>query len=96
MLVLALQARAYTSRHVTFKQDGVEQHDSLPAAQHVLSLSRTVPRPASKAKALRHLTNRPGGSNSTIVSVSGSDQDEEYLTNITFGTQTFPVIVGRL
>lgn len=95
LLVLALRAHAYSSRHVTFAHDNVEQRTVLPVAQHVLTLSQTVPRPTSKAQALRHLTHHPHARNSTIVTVSGSDQDEEYLTNITFGTQTFPVIVGQ-
>ncbi|VDC00346.1 unnamed protein product [Peniophora sp. CBMAI 1063] len=93
LLLLALRAQAYTSRHVAFGRDDVEQRAVFPTAKHVVSLSQTVPRPASKAKALRHLTRRPEAANSTIVTVSGSDQDEEYLTNITFGTQTFPVII---
>jgi predicted aspartyl protease len=59
----------------------------IPTAEYSVSLSEKVPRSTVKKNALRAVTK------AKTASLFGSDDDEEYLTDITIGGQTFKVIV---
>ncbi|KAI0034703.1 acid protease [Vararia minispora EC-137] len=82
---------AFTTKHVT-KGAANPPSASLKAADYSLALTRTVARPKSKREALRHLSKRVVAANDIAI-IAGSDLDEEYITNITFGNQNFTAIV---
>jgi hypothetical protein len=86
---------AFTTRRVVMgSADATQLEAALPAAQYVFNLTETVPRSASKTKALQHLSKRVTGKSDLAV-LSGSAQDEEYITSVTFGNQAFKAIVGE-
>ncbi|KAJ3773568.1 acid protease [Lentinula raphanica] len=67
----------------------------LPAADYSVAITASTPRTKAKKfmmQALRESQAAQAGSNFTTV-VGGSDFDEEYLTNVTFGEQDFLLIV---
>ncbi|KAJ4500466.1 aspartic peptidase domain-containing protein [Lentinula lateritia] len=67
----------------------------LPAADYAVPITASVPRTKAKRflmQALRESQAAQAGSNFTTI-IGGSDFDEEYLTNVTFGEQDFLLIV---
>jgi hypothetical protein len=83
---------AYSSQHVSLasSSDAVVT-EPIPEAQFVVTLSDKVSRAASKINALNHLSQR---AMPKVGTLAGSFQDEEYITNVTFGNQAFTAIVG--
>lgn len=95
--VLAL-AISYTSafefRHVRSTRLATSSSVDLPEAPFVVSLTDKVPRPSFKKRALRELrSNAHTPVGDPTATVFGSDDDEEYLTDITVGGQSFKAIV---
>lgn len=81
-----------TARHVTFPRRSLEARNTeLPNAEFVASFTGKVSKKQAKKDILRSLTSA-AGINSTSV-VDGSDFDEEYITELTVGGQTFYAIV---
>lgn len=96
LLALSTSASAYTSKRVALEHKPELAPATLPKAEFVLPLSQKVARPSDKAKALRHITRKkkhPSADPPTAI-VAGSGQDEEYITDITIGGQTFKTIIG--
>lgn len=60
----------------------------LPAAPFVVNLTAKTPRSTAKKQALHELRGK-----SFTGTVAGADGDEEYLTDITVGGQSFKAIV---
>lgn len=81
-----------TARHVTFPRRSLEGRSAeLPSAEFVASFTGKVSKTQHKKDILRSLRSA-AGINSTSV-IDGSDLDEEYITEITVGGQTFYAIV---
>lgn len=64
---------------------------TLPQAEFAVNLTAKVPKSAHKKALLRGL--RGVASKTPTATLAGSDQDEEYLTDIIVGGQKFKVIV---
>lgn len=80
------------ARHVTFPRRSLESRSSeLPSAEFVASFTGKVAKKQAKKDLLRSLRSA-AGTNSTSV-IDGSDFDEEYITELTVGGQTFYAIV---
>lgn len=97
LILAALAASAYAEFNIRRIEPSIKvaiPTRVLPKAQHSVALTQKVPRSTHKKdmlKALRHGA-RSSTNNFTAV-VAGSDDDEEYLANITIGGQNFSVIV---
>ena len=60
----------------------------LPVAPFVVNLTAKTSRSTAKKQVLRELRGK-----TTTATVAGSDDDEEYVTDITVGGQSFKAIV---
>src|ERR1700691_5623119 len=87
---LVASTHAYDIHHVAPTPDAALTTEVPPAAQFSVPLTKKVPRPMYKKNLLKALRGR--ASSPTAV-LAGSDDDAEYLTNITIGGQNFKVIV---
>lgn len=79
----ALDIQRFTSRR------SVAQTVDLPKAPFVASITQKVPRSSARKEALWSIR----GPSAKTARIAGSDDDEEYLTSITIGGQTFEVII---
>ncbi len=77
-------------RHVRSSRVSAASTTELPTAPFSIALTDKAPRSSYKKQLLREL--RSGGKSKTAV-VDGSGDDEEYLTDIVVGGQSFKVIV---
>nr|GAT51413.1 acid protease [Mycena chlorophos] len=91
-LACASSAEFVVSRHVSNVARTVVEPADIPPAQFVMPITQTTPRRASKKANLAALRAYLCGDKDTAV-LSGSDLDQEYLTDVTVGGQTFPLIV---
>lgn len=96
LILLAASASAQVSiRHLKSSRLATTEPANIPTAPFVVPLTSKVPRSSRKKALLREL--RGGRSTlsrgSTSGTVMGSDDDEEYLTDITVGGQHFKAIV---
>ncbi|KAJ7249530.1 aspartic peptidase domain-containing protein [Mycena haematopus] len=64
----------------------------IPAAQFVVPITSTAPRRRSKKSNLASLRATTSLNNNTAI-LEGADLDQEYLTNVTIGGQTFTAII---
>jgi predicted aspartyl protease len=90
--VASAGAAAHTVRPVSLPVRTDAVVETLPAADFAVSLTAKTPRSTRKKEMLRALRGSKSSKAST-ASLAGSDQDEEYLTDITIGGQSFKVIV---
>ncbi|KAJ7065390.1 aspartic peptidase domain-containing protein [Mycena amicta] len=63
----------------------------IPPAQFIAPITAKAPRRSSKKAHITNLRSKVSGN--TTATLAGADLDQEYLTEITVGGQTFPVIV---
>ncbi|KAJ3801452.1 aspartic peptidase domain-containing protein [Lentinula aff. detonsa] len=92
-LLASVSATPTIRRHVSSVSPRTSS--PLPAADYSVVITASAPRTKAKRflmQALRESQAAQAGSNFTTV-VGGSDFDEEYLTNVTFGEQDFLLIV---
>ena len=96
LALLAACASAQASfRHVRSSRVATAEPVDIPEAPFVIPLTDKVPRASHKKALLRELRGGRGTSSkgSLSATVIGSDDDEEYLTDITVGGQSFKAIV---
>ncbi|KAJ7881202.1 aspartic peptidase domain-containing protein [Mycena leptocephala] len=89
-LVCAIAAEITVVRHVSQAPRSLDPA-VIPEAQFVVPLTSKAPRRKSKKTHLASL--RAHASNNKTAILAGADLDEEYLTDITVGGQTFTAIV---
>lgn len=89
---LAVSAQAYDVRRFSSKTSGSEGPEVLPPAQYAIPLAQKVPRHPYKTNIRNAVLKHKKAANYTGI-LAGSDDDEEYLTDITIGEQNFTVIV---
>lgn len=94
LLVAALAIASTNAYEVTrfAPSTGSVEPEVLPQAQFSVALAAKTPRSTYKNNMREAVLKKGKASNYTGV-LAGSDDDEEYLTNITIGGQTFQVIV---
>ncbi|KAJ6485608.1 aspartic peptidase domain-containing protein [Mycena sanguinolenta] len=89
-LVCAATAEFNVVRHVSQAPRSLEPA-VIPAAQFIVPITSTVPRRQSKKANLASLRATVSLNNTAVL--EGSDLDQEYLTNVTIGGQTFKAII---
>jgi hypothetical protein len=89
-LVCAATAEFNVVRHVSHAPRSLEPA-VIPEAQFVVPITSTAPRRKSKKSNLASLR-ASAAPNNTVV-LEGADFDQEYLTEVTVGGQTFTAIV---
>ncbi|KAF7345412.1 Acid protease [Mycena venus] len=89
-LVCAATADIKVVRHVSRAPRSLEPA-VIPEAQFVVPITSTAPRRKSKKSNLSSLRKQASPNNTVVL--EGADLDQEYLTNITVGGQSFTAIV---
>ena len=94
LLVAALVVVSTNAYEVTrfAPSTGSIEPEILPPAQFSVALSAKTSRPTYKNSMRSAVLKRGNASNYTAI-LAGSSDDNEYLTNIMIGGQTFQVIV---
>lgn len=93
VLALVASTHAYDIHRIAAASSGTVQTDVIPKAKFYVPLTGKTPKHAYKKQLLNALRDQGSKPSNYTAVVAGSNQDGEYLTDITIGGQKFKIIV---